>query len=390
MKEEVQTSLFDEAPAKPLAPLCIIMDWQKGKTIKVNDIKKRQTKNQDIMKFDVIIGNPPYQEEVEGNERNNPIYNYFMDEAYKNSDIAMFITPARFLFNAGQTPKAWNKKMLQNPHFKVVYFNQDASQVFPNVILKGGVSISYYDSNKHFEPIEVFVPYKELQDIKDKVVSKERGNKFLPHIMVGAVPYKFSETFRKERPELVSKAGTSFDLRTNAIDNLHGTAFFVERPKDTHEYVQIYGLLNLKRVFAWIRRDYIIEASNFMSYKVLIPKVNGNGEFGETLSSPIIAEPNVGYTQSFIGIGAVKTVDEAEAILKYIKTRFVRALLGILKGTQDNPPERWKYVPLQDFTPSSKIVWSKSIAEIDEQLFDKYDLDEPERNFIRNKVKEMA
>lgn len=98
----------------------------------------------------------------------------------------------------------------------------------------------------------------------------------------------------------------------------------------------------------------------------------------------------VGYTQSFIGIGAVETVGEAEAILKYIKTRFVRALLGILKGTQDNPPKRWKYVPLQDFTSSSDIDWSKSIAEIDEQLFDKYGLDEPERNFIRTKVKEMA
>ena len=387
---QAQLSFFDEAPTEAPVPLCKIMDWQKGKVIKVNDIKKRQTKNIDIMKFDVIIGNPPYQEEVEGNERNNPIYNYFMDEAYKNADKAMFITPARFLFNAGQTPKAWNKKMLQNPHFKVIYFNQDASQVFPNVILKGGVSISYYDTSKTYEPIEVFVPFKELQSIKEKVISREHENKYLPHIMVGAVPYKFSEKFRKDRPELVSKAGTSFDLRTNAIDNLNETAFFVERPNDSHEYIQIYGLLNLKRVFAWIRRDYIIEASNFTSYKVLLPKVNGNGEFGETLSSPIVASPNVGYTQSFIGIGAVETVGEAEAILKYIKTRFVRALLGILKGTQDNPPERWKYVPLQDFTPSSDIDWSKSIAEIDEQLFDKYGLDETERNFIRTKVKEMA
>lgn len=342
------------------------------------------------MKFDVIIGNPPYQEEVEGNERDNPIYNYFMDEAYKNTEKAMFITLARFLFNAGQTPKAWNKKMLQDPHLKVVYFNQDASTVFPNVILKGGVSISYHDTSKNFEPIEVFVPYDELRSIKDKVLSKERGNKFLPSIMVGAVPYKFSEAFRKEKPELVSKTGTSFDLRTNSIDNLIETAFFIEHPKDSHEYVQIYGLLNLKRVFAWIRRDYIIEASNFSSYKVLLPKVNGNGTFGESLSSPIVARPLVGYTQSFIGIGSVKTVGEAEAILKYIKTRFVRALLGILKGTQDNPPERWKYVPLQDFTTSSDIDWSKSIAEIDEQLFDKYGLDEQERNFIRTKVKEMA
>ena len=387
---QAQLSLFDEAPAEAPAPLCIIKDWQKGKTIKVIDIKRRQTKNQDIMKFDVIIGNPPYQEEVEGNGRDNPVYNYFMDEAYKNTEKAIFITPARFLFNAGQTPKAWNKKMLQDPQFKVVYFNQDASSVFPNVILKGGVSISYHDTSKHFEPIEVFVPYDELRSIKDKVLSKERGSKFLPSIIVGAVPYKFSETFRKEKPDLVSKTGTSFDLRTNAIDNLIEAAFFIERPKDSHEYVQIYGLLNLKRVFAWIRRDYIIEASNFSSYKVLLPKVNGNGTFGESLSSPIVAQPLVGYTQSFIGIGSVEAEVEAEAILKYIKTRFVRALLGILKGTQDNPPERWKYVPLQDFTPSSDIDWSKSITEIDEQLFDKYGLDEQERNFIRTKVKEMA
>lgn len=381
---QAQLFLFDEAPAKPPAPLCLIKDWQKGKTIKVIE-----TKNQNNMKFDVIIGNPPYQEEVEGNERYNPIYNYFMDEAFKNTDIALFITPARFLFNAGQTPKAWNKKMLQSTHLKVLYYNQDASTVFPNVILKGGVSISYYDAHKSFEPIEVFVPLKELQSIKDKVIGKERENKFLPYIMVGAVPYKYSEVFRKERPELALKTGKSFDLRTNTIDNLIDTAMFVERPKDSHEYVQIYGLLNLKRVFVWIRREYIIEASNFTSYKVLLPKVNGNGEFGETLSSPIVVGPNVGYTQSFIGIGAAETKEEAEAILKYIKTRFARALLGILKGTQDNPPERWAYVPLQDFTPSSDIDWSKSVAEIDEQLFDKYGLDEQERNFIKTKVKEM-
>lgn len=388
-RQQTQFSFFDEAPAEAPPPFCVIKDWQKGETVKVIDIKNRLIKNQDIMKFNVVIGNPPYHEDVEGNERSNPIYNSFMDEAYKNADKAMFITPARFLFNAGQTPKAWNKKMLQDSHFKVIYYNQDASEVFPNVILKGGVSISYHDTSKHFEPIEVFVPFEELRSIKDKVTIKERENKFLPHIMVGAVPYKFSETFKKEKPDLVSKAGTSFDLRTNAIDNLIDTAFFLERPNDSHEYAQIYGLLNLKRVYVWIRRDYIIEASNFSFYKVLVPKVNGNGEFGETLSSPIVASSNIGYTQSFIGIGAVKTEKEAEAILKYLKTRFVRALLGILKGTQDNPPERWKYVPIQDFTPSSNIDWSKSIAEIDEQLFDIYELDDKEREFIRTKVKEM-
>ena len=65
-------------------------------------------------------------------------------------------------------------------------------------------------------------------------------------------------------------------------------------------------------------------------------------------------------------------------------------MIGISKTTQMINRDVWRYVPLQDFTPSSDIDWSKSVAEIDEQLFDKYGLDEQERNFIRTKVKEMA
>lgn len=84
---QAQLSLFDEAPAEAPAPLCIIKDWQKGKTIKVIDIKRKQTKNPDIMKFDVIIGNPPYQDETVGEQESMqpPVYHYFIDEAYKLS-----------------------------------------------------------------------------------------------------------------------------------------------------------------------------------------------------------------------------------------------------------------------------------------------------------------
>ena len=76
--------------------------------------------------------------------------------------------------------------------------------------------------------------------------------------------------------------------------------------------------------------------------------------------------------------------------MKYIKTRFARTLLGILKITQDLNAEKWKYVPLQDFTPASDIDWSKSIHEIDLQLYRKYGLDEKEIEFIESHVKEMA
>lgn len=98
----------------------------------------------------------------------------------------------------------------------------------------------------------------------------------------------------------------------------------------------------------------------------------------------------MGYTQSFIGIGSFSTVDEANAALKYIKSKFARTMLGILKITQDNNRETWKYVPLQDFTSASDIDWSKPVPEIDRQLYAKYGLDEKEIEFIETHVKEMV
>lgn len=90
-----------------------------------------------------------------------------------------------------------------------------------------------------------------------------------------------------------------------------------------------------------------------------------------------------------MSIGCFSNKEEAGNLLKYLKSKFARTLLGILKITQHNPISTWKYVPLQDFTSSSDIDWSKSIHEIDLQLYDKYGLNEEERNFIETHVKEM-
>lgn len=397
-KPQVQTSLFDITPAEAPTPLCVIMDWRKGEEIQVNEIKKRQTKNHDIMKFDVIIGNPPFDEEVEGNDRKKPIYNYFMDEAYKVGQIVELITPARFLFNAGQTPKAWNKKILSDSHFKVMHYEQHSGNVFQNVDIKGGVAITCHHADKNYGAVTSFIPFDELRSAKNKVIvyeeTKEKKRKrtpvFLSDITVGAVPYRFTETLKKEHAELIEedKIASSFDLRSNVIENLHGILFFPDIPDDNNEYVSILGLLDSKRTYLWIRKDYISVPDNFDYYKVFLPESNGAGAF-EALSSPIVAEPKIGHTQTFISMGAFKDRRGAENLLLYLKTKFCRALLGTLKTTQHNSKATWANVPLQDFTSNSDIDWSKSIAEIDEQLFDKYGLDEQERNFIRTKVKEM-
>ena len=159
---------------------------------------------------------------------------------------------------------------------------------------------------------------------------------------------------------------------------------------DGNDYIQIFGRSGSVRTYKWINRAYIGEHDNLSYFKVLLPKSNGSGALGEVLSTPLIGQPLIGHTQSFISIGAFLMEFEASSALKYVKTKFLRTLLGILKITQDNKKSVWKYVPIQDFTTNSDIDWSKSVAEIDKQLYKKYNLSDEEINFIETKVKEMA
>lgn len=338
------------------------------------------------MKFDAVVGNPPYQEEGE-NSRKSPIYHLFYNASFELSNISSLITPARFLFNAGQTPKEWNEKMLEDSHFKVINYFNNSRDVFPTAEIKGGIAITLRNSNYNFGAINIFTQNTEIDTILSKV--KTNDNENLSNIIVGAVPYKFTNVLKSSRPELVELAGKSFDLRTNVFDKLSGEIFFENKPNDTNKYVQIFGLENKKRVYRWINIDYLSVAKNFNNYKVFLPKATGKGTLGELLPAPVIANPNVGHTQSFISIGDFDNEKEAENLSKYIKTKFCRLLLNILKTTPDITPYKWKYVPLQDFTKDSDIDWTKTIPEIDKQLYTKYKLKKEEKDFIERTMKAM-
>ncbi|MBQ9145406.1 MAG: restriction endonuclease, partial [Clostridia bacterium] len=97
----------------------------------------------------------------------------------------------------------------------------------------------------------------------------------------------------------------------------------------------------------------------------------------------------IGYTETYISIGETDSKQDAEAVLKYVKSKFARCLLGILKVTQDNTKKVWEFVPMQDFTAQSDIDWTKSVAEIDQQLYRKYNLSAEEIAFIEEKIKPM-
>lgn len=166
--------------------------------------------------------------------------------------------------------------------------------------------------------------------------------------------------------------------------------FTPNKPTDDDDYLKMFGRYNNQREYWWVKRKYVNDSGNIDKWKVFVSKANGTGALGETLSTPTIGEPQIGSTQSFIGIGALDTQYEAESLLKYVKSKFFRAMLGTLKITQDNSPEKWANIPMQDFTSNSDIDWNKSIAEIDRQLYTKYRLTQEEISFIEIHVKEMT
>src|SRR5699024_10669277 len=166
-------------------------------------------------------------------------------------------------------------------------------------------------------------------------------------------------------------------------------------PNDGNTYILIKGRFKNSRTQRYIRSDYVNKPFAYNKWRVILPKAYGtgiskNGPAATMIGSPLVIGPYVGFTETYVSIGNFDNEYEANNALKYIKSKFARTMLGVLKITQDNTKDKWQKVPLQDFTSNSDIDWKKSIQEIDQQLYKKYALDQDEIDFIENKVKPMA
>lgn len=341
------------------------------------------------MKFDFIIGNPPYQEEQEGDNKTfaPPIYHSFLESSYQIADKVELIHPARFLFNAGSTPKEFNRRMLNDPHLKVLYYEEDASKMFAGKEIKAGIAITYRDSSKQFGAIKVFTKYAELNTIKDKAApASEEAS--LSSIVFTQNRFDLDKLYKKH-PELKSQIGSDGRdkrFRNNIFDKI---PLFTET-KEGKKDIEVIGVVNNKRCWRYISPEYVDqEHENLEYWKVIVPRANGKGILSDVLSSPMVIAPHQAYTQTFIGIGAFEDRRAAENALKYIKTKFARALLCVLKVDQHNEKDTWRMIPLQDFSAKSDINWNCSVRDIDSQLCKKYHLSDSEIAFLEKNVKEM-
>lgn len=346
------------------------------------------------MKFDAIVGNPPYQENIENRGEQPPVYHLFYNIAFKLSDVCTLITPGRFLFNVGKTPVQWNNKMLNDEHFKVIKYFPSSKDVFDTVDIKGGVAIGLRDKTENFGAIKTYTLNDVLKDIVNKVVDNSLVS--LGTIMYSNTSYKYSKLFYDEHPDFSSRVsgGSSRYLSSSVFDKFP-EVFYSKCPKDNLRYAHIIGRQNNQRTSYYFREDYLVTPENYNKWKVLLPSSNGSGAIGEVLSTPLVGEPLVGEplvgaTETFISFGCFNNNSEANNLFKYIKTKFARAMLGTKKVTQGNKNrETWQNVPIQNFTDKSDIDWSKSVSEIDKQLYKKYNLTQEEIDFIEKTVKPM-
>lgn len=395
-----QMTLFDdEEEQEEKAPLCKVRKWRAKNTILYKEFETKEGNNMGKKKWDIVIGNPPYNldgSEVidEGNKTfSPPIYPSFYDQAEKLASKTMLITPARFLFNAGSTPKKWNEKMLNSTTFKVLNYFPNSSEVFPTTDIKGGVAVGYIDNGKSYTPIKIFTGESNLDGILRKVINNSDFISLQSEVL-SRTSYRLTTVFHTDNPYAKNKLskGHMNDMSTNIFDRL--PEVFSEYHTDPLHEIGILGRSGNTRTVKYIKRSYVNKVSNLDAYKVFTPSGSDGlsilGDKPVTILGPsLIGKPGIGATETFLSVGNFKTELEANNLLKYLKSKLTRSLIAVLKVTPNTTPEKFKYVPLQDFTSNSDIDWSKSIPEIDQQLYKKYGLSPEEVEFIETHVKEM-
>jgi hypothetical protein len=328
------------------------------------------------MKFDAVVGNPPYQESTDTNFA-KPVYHYFIDSAKNMTPkYVCMVHPARFLFNAGATPKEWNEKMLNDPHLSIVMYEPESQKLFSGVEIKGGICVTLWQKNNKGKGLEgLFIDQPELRTIVKKI-----GNGGFNTIVSPRGETKLTISLDPKYPK---------DLRLAPNYFVRFPEIF-KKNQDSVSSIKVIGLEEGNKRTERFVEAKLINDLKLNKWKVFMPKAIGSGSFGEAMSELLIGEPKTCCTYTFLQVGAFSSKYEADNCLRYLKSKLTRALLGTLKITQNNSSDVWKNVPLQDFTKKSDIDWSKSILEIDKQLYKKYGLSKEEIAFIEEKVQPMA
>lgn len=349
------------------------------------------------MKFDAIIGNPPYQE-VDNNSTKGsakPLYHQFIKTGILLSpNYLSLITPSVW-FTGGKGLDDFRKQMLNDNRLEKIINYTTPQEVFSNVNLRGGVN--YFLWNKKYDNSingismsNITNGIKETQENRplcfngiDIFISDNYAVSIIKRFLnENIIDNENEEKMLSKYISIRNPFGFTTDFKTNRAFNTTS--------KDMKEPVEIYASKGDK---GFVEKSLCKKNIDWISkWKVLTPFANNIGtDLPDDNLNTIISQPNTICTETYLVIGADLNLNFYQCINieLYLKTKFVRYLISIVKANQNGTRQTYRYVPMQDFTENSDIDWSKSIPEIDKQLYAKYNLSEDEIVFIEEKIKPM-
>ena len=345
---------------------------------------------EDNMKFNAIVGNPPYQlTGGSGGTNDSPIYQHFCQVAKKiKPNYISFVIPARW-FAAGRDNLLgdFRKQMLNDGNVRKLITFEDSKALFSNVEIKGGccyyMEDMTYQGDCEYTFVENNVRQTEYLALNafDVLIRNPRLAQIVKK--VNAISAGISGV------DTIISADTPFGIPTKPTNNAKVNFILHDTPISS-DYVSLYYIENLKRHIAYIDSKHIKKNTQDIGKpKVFIPEAGGSGNDPKVLGVPEYAPSNTVCSQSYL-YAAFTTDEEAINFEKYIRTKFLRALVSAKKITQHATNRVYGYVPLQDFTSASDIEWNRSVVEIDKQLYAKYGLTDAEIAFIEAKIKPIG
>jgi site-specific DNA-methyltransferase (adenine-specific) len=322
------------------------------------------------MKFDVIVGNPPYQLDDGGGTGSSaiPLYHRFIQQAKKmNPRYLTMIVPSRW-FAGGKGLDDFRSEMLQDDRIRKIVDYPVSSDCFPGVQIKGGVCYFLWDrDNKGVCEVKT-IQGKEVSCAERPLLEKGsdifiRYNKAVP---IYKTVKKVNEDSFAENVSTRKPFGFASDFHDFKKAPFAGS-------------VEIYA----NKTKGYIEREKITQNQSWVDlYKIFVTTAYGAGETfpHQIINQPFIGEPNTCCTETYIVLGTYPDKNTAENAISYVRTKFFRFFVLFKKNTQNGAKNVYSFVPMQDFSES----WT------DEKLYKKYGLAQEEIAFIESMIRPMG
>ena len=351
------------------------------------------TNNNDHMKFNAIVGNPPYNE-MDGSgasdDAANPIYQHFIRISKNIHPYYMsIIMPSKWMVGGKVILKSFRKEMMEDLHIEKMYDYENDREIFPTSHNDGGICYFLWNSSHNGN---VDYCFKSLQG---ELVQTNRKLKIESNDIVIRDLRRYSIISKMNRSksfkEIVSLT-QPFGIRKDLFNKPENYTDSNLNTEHFENSVRIYGVKGIKggarRTSGYILKTSVKKNVEWINkYKIFFTTSYSTNALNPP--APILGAPNDICTETFLVIGPFDKKEEQVYCLKYIDTKCFKFLLYCGRGTMQVSQDVFRFVPLQDFTSQSDIDWSVSIPEIDEQLYEKYGLSDDEIAFIEKMIKPM-